>query len=264
MTDNAKSGEADWQLQHYANVGKAYGDKHFTNAESVYTKWILDQIASTHPTAQALAEVGAGTCVFASLLGKQMAAQSKVVCYEPVKELLEGATEFENVDAHCGGAIEFARDAPVEQFDLIFTKDTAHHFAAGALAEIHNGFRAKLKSGGRYAMVVRVPPDNEIVPVGRIASKKWTSLYTPLGQLLSSMRAVKGWKEVELTRWEQSVETSVREWIDGVMDQDTWSVFSALRPDEITTTVLELEARFAGATEFDFLHQYDVAIYEKL
>ena len=263
MTNQTKTDESDWQLKHYAHVGKAYGEKHFTDEESVYTKWILDQIASTHPAAQSIAEVGAGTCVFASLLGKQMQATSKVVCYEPVKELLEGATDFDNVEAHCGGAIEFAREASDESFDLIFTKDTAHHFAADTLAVIHEGLCAKLKSGGRYVMVVRTPPDNEVVPVGSIASEKWASLYTPLGQLVSAMRNVKGWKEVDLTRWEQPVKTSAKEWIDGVMNQDTWSVFSALSADEITKTVQELESRFADAAEFEFVHQYDVAVYEK-
>ena len=263
MANQPKTNESDWQLKHYADVGKEYGKKHFTHAESVYTKWILDQIASTHPTAQSIAEVGAGTCVFASLLGRQMQAASRVVCYEPVKELLEGATEFNNVEAHCGGAIEFAREATDESFDLIFTKDTAHHFPANTLAVIHEGFCGKLKTGGRYAMVVRTPPDNEVVPVGRIASEKWPTLYTPLGQLVATMRGMKGWKEVDFTRWEQPVETSVKEWIDGVMNQDTWSVFSALSPDEITATVQELESRFGNVAEFEFVHQYDVAVYEK-
>lgn len=261
--NQTRTDETDWQLKHYANVGKAYGDKHFTNAESIYTKWILDQIASTHPVAKSIAEIGAGTCVFASLLGKQMQIPSYVVCYEPVKQLLEGATSFDNVEAHCGGAVEFAREASDESFDLVFTKDTAHHFAADTLAAIHEGFCAKLKSGGRYAMVVRTPPDNEVVPVGRIASKKWPNLFTPLGQLVSAMRSVKGWQEVEFTRWEQPVRTSAKEWIDGVMNQDTWSVFSALTADEITATVQELELRFADAAEFDFLHQYDVVVFEK-
>ncbi len=263
MTNQTKTDESDWQLKHYANVGKAYGEKHFTDAESVYTTWILNQIASTHPSARAIAEVGAGTCVFASLLGKQMQSSSKVVCYEPVKELLEGAAEFDNVEAHCGGAIEFSRDAPDESFDLIFTKDTAHHFAADTLSAIHEGFCSKLKTGGQYAMVVRTPPDNEVVPVGRIASEKWPSLYTPLGQLMSAMRGVKAWKQAEFTRWEQPVETPTKDWIDGVMNQDTWSVFSALSTDEITTTVHELESRFADQAEFEFLHQYDVAVFEK-
>lgn len=263
MTDETTTDETDWQRKHYANIGKAYGKKHFTDAESGYTQWILNQIASTHPAAKSIAEVGAGTCVFASLLGKKMQTPTSVVCYEPVKELLEGAAEFDNVEAHCGGAIEFARDAPDESFDLIFTKDTAHHFASDTLAAIHEGFCAKLKPGGRYSMVVRTPPDNEVVPVGRIASEKWPSLYAPLGQLVSTMRNVKGWIEVNSTRWEQPVETSVKEWIDGVMNQDTWSVFSALSEDEINTTVQELESRFADAAEFAFLHQYDVAVFEK-
>ena len=263
MTNESKPDETSWQLQHYANIGKAYGEKHFTSADSDYTRWILNQLAAVHPTAQTIAEVGAGTCVFASLLGIQMQASAKVVCYEPVQQLLEGAANFQNVEAHCGGALEFARETADATFDLLFTKDTAHHFPAESLAEIHAGFCEKLKSGGRYAMIVRTPPENAIVPVGQIASEKWPSLYTSLGQLTSAMRAVPGWKEVEFTRWEHSVETSATEWIDGVASQDTWSVFSALTTEEIAATVQELETRFAGTSTFNFLHQYDVAIYEK-
>ena len=262
MTDPLKN--QDWQLQHYATVGKAYGSKHFTQAESAYTTWILNQIASVHPSARTVAEVGAGTCVFASLLGKRMYLDTNVVCYEPVKELLECAAEFDNVQAQCGGAIEFARDALDETFDLIFTKDTAHHFAADSLGEIHNGLCRKLKSGGRYLMVVRTPPDNEIVPVGHVASSRWAHLYTSLGQLLTAMRGVSDWKEVQLTRWEKAVETPVEDWIDGVKNQDTWSVFSALTTEKIVETVRELEDRFGSAQSFAFVHQYDVAVFEKV
>lgn len=59
------------------------------------------------------------------------------------------------------------------------------------------------------------------------------------------------------------METSVDEWIDGVRNQDTWSIFSALTANEVRATVTELERRFAGVSEFDFVHDYDVAIFEK-
>jgi SAM-dependent methyltransferase len=261
--EESKHSERNWQLEHYANVGEAYGKKHFTQAESPYTTWILEQIASVRPGATTIAEVGAGTCVFASLLGKKMHLETKVVCYEPVKELLEGATAFDNIRAVCGGAIDFARGALDDSFDLIFTKDTAHHFAPESLDEVHRGFLQKLKPGGRYLMVVRTPPENDVVPVGRIASSKWTHLYTPLADLLTAMRNIADWKEIQVTRWEKAVGTQVKEWIDGVRGQDTWSVFSALAPDEIAATIQELEGRFAGASSFDFLHQYDIAVFEK-
>lgn len=263
MTEKSKSDERNWQLEHYANVGKAYGDKHFAQAESSFTKWILDKIASVNPGARKVAEIGAGTCIFASQLGKMMQLETEVVCFEPVKELLEGATAFDNIRATCGGAIEFVRNATDDAFDLIFTKDTAHHFAPGSLDEIHRGFCQKLKPGGRYLMVVRTPPENELVPVGRIASSKWSDLYTPVADLLEAMRKVPDWKEIEVTRWENAVSTEVKEWVDGVRHQDTWSIFSALGPDEIAATVGELEERFGGKTSFNFLHQYDVAVFEK-
>ncbi len=257
-------GERDWQLKHYANVGKAYGEKHFTQAESSYTKWILEQIASVCPNARTVAEVGAGTCVFASHLAKKMGLEDKVACYEPVEELLEGATGFDNIHPVCGGAVEFAGEAPDNSFDLIFTKDTAHHFDPPKLDEVHRGFCRKLRPGGRYLMVVRTPPKNEYVPVGRIASARWMSLYSPLNALMASMRNVPHWKEIQVTRWEKAIPTSVKDWIDGVRNQDTWSVFSALSSEEIKATVRELEERFGCASTFDFLHQYDVAVFERL
>lgn len=258
-----KSKQGNWQLQHYANVGKAYGEKHFTQAESEYTTWVLEQIEAVKPDAKAIAEVGAGTGVFASLLGQKMGTEAKVVCYEPVKELLEGAADFDNIEPVCGGAVEFARDAEDGAFDLIFTKDTAHHFSADSLEEVHRGFLNKLKPGGCYLMVVRTPPDNDRVPVGRIASAKWKDLYTPLAALLAAMRNISDWKEVQVTRWEKAIPTAAEEWIDGVRGQDTWSVFSALSPEEIAETVQELESRFADTPTFDFLHQYDVAVFQK-
>ena len=30
MTERSKKTDPDWQLQHYASVGKDYGNKHFT------------------------------------------------------------------------------------------------------------------------------------------------------------------------------------------------------------------------------------------
>lgn len=260
--EEPKQSERNWQLEHYSNVGQAYGKKHFTQAESPYTAWILGQIASVKPDAATIAEVGAGTCVFASLLGKKVQLETKVVCYEPVKALLEGATAFDNIHAVCGGAIDFARSAPDDTFDLIFTKDTAHHFASESLDEVHRGFLQKLNPGGRYLMVVRTPPENDLVPVGRIASSRWTHLYTPLADLVTAMRNIADWKEVQVTRWEKAVRTQVKDWIDGVKGQDTWSVFSALDADEIAATVQELEDRFAGGSSFDFLHQYDIAVFE--
>ncbi|MBN83407.1 MAG: hypothetical protein CMJ70_25005 [Planctomycetaceae bacterium] len=263
MTERSKKTDPDWQLQHYASVGKDYGNKHFTQADSEFTSWILEQIAAVNRAANTLAEVGAGTCVFASLLGKQLEVDQKVTCYEPVAALLEAASKYENVDATCGGALEFAAHATSNHFDLIYTKDTAHHFAKEALDEIHDGICDKLVSGGRYAMVVRTPPNHDSVPVGKIASKKWPSLYTSLNDLLQSMRRVSGWQEIEFTRWEKYVSTSAVEWLDGIKRRDTWSVFSALTPEETEGTVVELQEQFDGDEWFPFLHQYDVAIFEK-
>ena len=263
MTDETGRDPRDWQLEHYARIGKEYGDKHFTRADSEYTNWVLKQIADVKPGARTIAEVGAGTCVFASLLGSRMGLDAPVVCYEPVAELLEAAAGFANVHAVHGGAAEFARGAPNDTFDLVYTKDTAHHFPAHSLTGVHRGFCAKLKPGGRYLMVVRTPPDPALVPVGRVASRRWTDLYTSLDTLLQAMREVPDWREVAVTRWEKVVSTSAREWLDGVRGRDTWSVFSALGPHEIAAAVDELEARFDGAAAFDFLHQYDVAVFEK-
>lgn len=262
-TQPKKQDYADWQLRHYASAGKKYGDKEFTQTDSPYTRWILDKIASVSPDAGAIAEVGAGTCVFASLLGKKMRVDTDVVCYEPVQELLDGAAAFDNVDAYCGDALAFARGPFNETFDLVYSKDAAHHFPADTLDEVHKGICRKLKPGGRYLMVVRTPPRGEAVPVGRIAREKWEAIYTPLSDLLASMRRVSAWKEVQVTQWQRTVDTSVREWIDGVRNQDSWSVFSALEPAEIAATVRELEARFEGTESFGFLHQYDVAVFER-
>lgn len=258
-----KQQERNWQHQHYANVGKDYGSKHFTRADSEFTDWVLDSIAGCAPQARQVAEIGAGTCIFASLLGKRLGLDQKVTCYEPVSQLLEGAIEFDNVKAVCGSADAFARHASDETFDLIYTKDTAHHFPEELLAEIHQGFCGKLAPGGRYLMVVRTPPHHEQIPVGMIASQKWPTLYTPLDRLMESLRAIDGWKEIESTRWEKAVDTPVEEWIDGVRSRDTWSVFSALSEDELQRTVAELNDRFAGQQTFPFLHQYDVALFEK-
>jgi len=263
MTGKAKLQDPNWQLRHYANVGKEYGAKHFTKADSEFTAWILESIASVKPDAEKIAEIGAGTCIFSSLLGRQMQLKQKVTCFEPVAELLD-SHGFENVEAHCGGAAEFAERAPSNTYDLIFTKDTAHHFDRRTLDSIHFGFCQKLKPGGRYLMVVRTPPDNAQVPVGSIASSRWPNLYTSLDDLLHAMRNVSKWREVFVIRWEKEVQTPVDEWIDGVRNQDTWSVFSALKTDEIGDTVRELTDQLSGADDFDFLHQYDVAVFEKL
>lgn len=255
---------ADWQLQHYASIGREYGDKHFTQADSPYTRWILEQIASASPNAKVIAEVGAGTCVFSSLLGKKMRLEHDVVCYEPVRELLEGSADFDDVEAVCGDAVDFARSLRDETFDLVFTKDTAHHFSADTLDEIHNGICAKLKPGGRYLMVVRTPPRGKSVPVGSIARTRWQEVYTPLSDLLASMRRVSAWNEIQVTQWQRAVDTSVREWIDGIKSRDSWSIFSALDSEEIAATVRELEEQFEGMESFDFLHQYDIALFERI
>lgn len=253
----------DWQRRHYAAAGKAYGQKHFTRRDGLYTAWILERIAAVRPDARAIAEVGAGTCVFASLLGKRLNLDADVVCYEPVAELLEGSADFDNVRAMCGDALDFARSAGDDSFDLVFTKDTAHHFDRETLDRIHGGICRKLRPGGRYLMIVRKPPRDASIPVGRIAEAKWGQVFTPLGDLLASMRRLDAWDEIEVTRWQLPVRTRVREWIDGVENRDSWSIFSALNDDEIEATVGALERRFAGMESFDFLHQYNVAVFEK-
>ena len=144
MTVRSTKTDHDWQLQHYVSVGKGYGNKHFTQANNEFTSWILNRIAAVNPSAKTLAEIGAGTCVFVSLFGKQLDVDSKVTCYELVGALLEAAFEYENVDATCGGALEFAAHATSNHFDLIYTRDTAHHFAKETLDEIHHGIFEKL------------------------------------------------------------------------------------------------------------------------
>lgn len=264
MESGPDSGKnVQWQRAHYAIAGRKYGDKHFTRPDGPYTRWIVDRIASVCPDAEKVAEVGAGTCVFASLLGEKMRLDSDVVCYEPVKELLEASARFDNVDAKYGSAIDFAHCPLDETFDFVFTKDTAHHFPADTLDEVHNGICCKLKPGGRYLMVVRAPPQERSVPVGSIAKSMWAQVYTSRSDLLASMRQVADWTEIQVTQWRFEVETSVEDWIDGVRNRDTWSIFSALDSDEVAQTVEELEAQFDGAESFDFLHQYDVAIFEK-
>lgn len=263
VSQSSFSRKRDWQRTHYEAVGARYGALHFTQPDNPYTAWILDQIGAVSPHADAIAEVGAGTCVFASLLGAKMQTKADVVCYEPVEELIEAAAAFENVKAVCGDALDFASKARDAAFDLIFTKDTAHHFLDETLDDIHCGMCRKLKSGGRYLMVVRSPPSTS-VPVGSIARGRWKQVYTPFGDLLSSMRRVADWREVRVTQWQMAVETIVEDWMEGVEQQNSWSIFSALSRDEIATTIGELEEQFRGIKSFDFVHQYDVAVFEKI
>lgn len=263
MPEQLSKADRDWQLQHYAAVGKEYGNKHFTQAECEFTDWILGKIAAVNPTARSIAEIGAGTCIFSSLLGKRLRTDKPVTCYEPVAPLLEAAAEFDNVEVTCGDAIEFGRSAAAECFDLVFTKDTAHHFASETLDEIHAGIFEKLVSGGYYVMVVRVPPRGDVVPVGDIAASKWAGLYTSFDELLDSLRRVHCCQIVETDRWEKYVGTPVSEWLDGIRRRDTWSVFSALTGREIEETVRQLEAQFDGDERFPFLHQYDICITKK-
>ena len=254
---------SNWQLLHYANAGKAYGAKHFTKSDGEFTEWILASIQARQPQARKVAEIGAGTCVFASLLGRKLNLEQKVTCVEPVAELLELGVDYGNVKTvHCG-AEEFAKYVPNDRFDLIYTKDTSHHFLADSLDQIHQGICDRLNDGGRYLMVVRTPPHHDQVPVGSPASEKWNLLYTPLDKLIESMRNVAGWKELEFTRWEKTVSTPVNEWVEGVRSRDTWSVFSVLNDSQIHQTLEELNTKFDGQDHFDFLHQYDVVLFEK-
>lgn len=143
----------DRRKEHDASAGRKYGDTHVTRTGGPCTRRIVERIASVCPDAETTAEVGAGACMFASLL------------------------------------------------------------------------RRKLQ--------------------------------------LASMRGVADWTEIRLTQWRLVVETSVRERVAGVRNQDTRSVFSVLDTGEIEHTVAELEAPFAGRKSFDVLHRRDVAMFEK-
>lgn len=263
MPEQLSKAKRDWQLQHYAAVGKDYGNKHFTRAESEFTDWVLGKIAAVNPQAKSIAEIGAGTCVFSSLLGRMLHTGNPVTCYEPVAELLEAASAYDNVEVTCGDAIEFSHRASPECYDLIFTKDTAHHFSLESLDEIHAGICDKLLPGGYYVMVVRTPPQDNAVPVGKIAAAKWPNLYTSLDELMASLQRVNHLQHVETDRWEKHVTTPITEWLEGIRRRDTWSVFSALTPNEIEETIRDLQVQFDGDKQFPFLHQYDVAVFTK-
>lgn len=262
MTNRRKT-VFDWQLEHYATIGSEYGKKHFTEAKGDFTQWILGKIAEVHLDARSIAEIGAGTCIFASLLGKRLGVVEPVVCFEPVSQLLETANVYENVAPRNGGALEFIEECAACRFDLVFTKDTAHHFPTDTLDEIHRGICETLVPGGRYLMVVRAAPQSEDVPVGSIAAERWKSLYTSTESLLNSMRVVDGWNEVSCTKWEKRIETPTQEWLDGIARRDTWSVFSMLTEAEIASTLVELRSRFYAQETFGFMHRYDVAVFEK-
>ncbi len=263
MPERLTKTDRDWQLQHYVAAGRDYGNKHFTRAESEFTDWILGKIAAVNPRAKSIAEIGAGTCVFASLLGQMLRTDKPVTCYEPVAELLEAASTYDNVEVTCGDAVEFARYARPESYELIFTKDVAHHFAPETLDEVHAGICDKLLPGGYYLMVVRAPPESDAVPVGRIAATKWPDLYTSRDELMESLAKIDGWQNVETDRWEKHVNTPVMEWLEGIRWRDTWSVFSALTSKEIEETIRELELQFNGYEQIPFLHQYDVGVFKK-
>jgi SAM-dependent methyltransferase len=263
MPERLTKTDRDWQHQHYVAAGKDYGNKHFTRSESEFTDWILGEIAAVNPRANSIAEIGAGTCVFASLLGRMLQSDKPVTCYEPVAELLEAATTYDNIEVTCGDAVEFARCAQPESYDLVFTKDAAHHFAPETLDEVHAGICDKLLPGGYYVMVVRTPPEDEEVPVGKIAASKWPDLYTSRDELMASLTSIDLWQQVNTDRWEKLVSTPVMEWLEGIRWRDTWSVFSALTSEEIEETIGELKMRFGGREQFAFLHQYDVGVFKK-
>lgn len=123
-----------------------------------------------------VADVGAGTGIFALLIARKVGPEGRVVAQDIAPEFIAGIARrareenLPNLDTQLGDE----RDAKLaaDSFDLIFTSDTYHHFEypQSMLASLHRA----LKPGGRLIVI-----DYERIP-GR--SSPWVLSHVRAGR----------------------------------------------------------------------------------
>ena len=93
-------------------------------------------------SASRLADLGAGSGSFASLLSTRAGLTSLVTCVEPSQEMLDLGSNLPGLSPVCQGAEDWASaDQGNGQFDRVLIKYAVHHFDRKRMLETFEGIR---------------------------------------------------------------------------------------------------------------------------
>jgi len=220
-------------------------------AEPAITNHVADMVEKFLDlnSASRLADLGAGSGSFASLLSTRAGLTNPVTCVEPSQEMLDLGADLPGLSPVCQGAEDWASaDRGNGQFDRVLIKYAVHHFDRKRMVETFEGIRRKLAADG-LVLIVRGQADNilnDAFPDAIRKIKQEENKALPSTSIVTMLEQA-GFKEVKLHVVGLPVEWSKEKWFEGFRRRDT-SSFSHLSDEQIEEAVLEVDAKIPGDT----------------
>ena len=232
---------------------------------------ITDHVADTVEkylglnSASRLADLGAGSGSFASLLSTRAGLTKPVTCVEPSQEMLDLGADLPGLSPVCQGAEDWASaDQGHGEFDRVLIKYAVHHFDRKRMLETFKGircvtlkvvqsemlpnFRQKLAADG-LVLIVRGKADNilnDAVPDAIKVMNQEEHRSLPSTSVVTMLEQA-GFKEVEHHVHGLPVKWSKKKWFEGFRRRDI-SSFSHLSDEQIEEAVLEVDVKIPGDT----------------
>jgi len=241
--------------QHYERVPSTYHEAWFYSKDSPYEKWQLDIIsAAFQPIRDAknciLADVGGGTGRFTGLVHKTLKLHQKSLCVDPSSGMLQSAQSVEGVKTLHQDALQFARTAEQNSYELCLLKEVVHHISEEDLDELFEGLYNGLTSDGKLVIITR-PKEEFDYPFMEKACQVWKDNQPSASIFAESMKR-SGFEDVTVKIEGFPVEMKRESWIDMVQDR-MWSTFGEdnFSEQELKDGIEEIRSRFPEDLQFE-------------
>ncbi|WP_346094011.1 class I SAM-dependent methyltransferase [Streptomyces olivaceiscleroticus] len=175
---------------HYEELAAEY-DEHWVYGPD-YVSWMSARIIDAlhlSPTAR-IADIGAGTCLFAKEVARQLGPHHPILCVDPSEAMLRqlGTPPSSGLTPIVASAEDIAEGRaglPYEQLDAIWLKESVHH--VDDQARTLRGLADRLAPGGRL-LVVMLPASIQY-PLFQAALDRFEELQPDPANIQAHLRA---------------------------------------------------------------------------
>ncbi|MGH3319657.1 MAG: class I SAM-dependent methyltransferase [Streptosporangiaceae bacterium] len=144
--------------EHYERLASTY-DQNWAHSPE-YVRWMNGEIADRLQLTQGerVANIGAGTGLFAQKMAEKVGAGRPIVCIDPFQAMLDELPDDPRLRPLCATAEDIASGKvalPYDHVDAIVIKETIHHVKG--IPETLRGLAGLMAPGGRL-LIVTLPP----------------------------------------------------------------------------------------------------------
>lgn len=241
---------------HYARLADSYDTLWDRNPQ--FKQWMVGQMLeiAAPRSAPIVADVGAGTGIFAVEMLRQLGDQAMVYLIDPSREMLSHAPTHPRLQTLCAPA-EHTRAqlavGGVERVDLLLIKEAVHHFRDPA-ATLHD--LSHLVGPGQTLLVVMLPTHIDY-PLFGAALQRFSELQPDPADITSYLSDA-GLVATRQTRGFDVDLPKIR-WLELVANR-FMSLLSTFTDAELAGGVHEIEEILAGADRVHFRDNFEFVL----